>query len=159
MNLDLLGLAFGDDGCASTHVDLNGQDVEVEVSFDRGVQRPLLEQLLPRVADLRRLDGDARESLRENLARGDEDDAMPLYRSHHIAELEPETAGRFFCLEGDASGVDETFLRSLRLVRVGIHPESGEIVCDYTIGTEVTNYLVAVTFGPDGMVHDVSMES
>ena len=84
---------------------------------------------------------------------------MPLYRSHHIAELEPSLARRFFDVERMDPAADETFLRSMRLVRIGIYPESEEIVCDYTIGVDVTNYLVAVSFGSNGEVRDVSLES
>jgi hypothetical protein len=159
MALDILGLQFGRDGHAKTQVEFDGQEVRVDVTFREGVRRALLEDLAPRVADVQRLDSDARQSLREDLARGDNHDAMPLYRSHHIAELEPSLARRFFDVDLDDPATDQTFLRSMRLIRVGIYPESGEIVCDYTIGPEVTNYLVAVTFGPNGKVRDVALES
>ena len=66
---------------------------------------------------------------------------MRLYRSHHIAEFEPSLARGFFDLERSDRGADEA---SMTLVRVGIYPESEEIVCDYTIGLDVTNYLVGV---------------
>jgi hypothetical protein len=133
--------------------------VEVDVSSCQGVPRASLERLADRVADVRRLDFDARQSLRENLAHGDEDDAMPLYRSHHITELEPSVARRFFDVESSELAIDEIFLRSLRLVRVGVYPETEDIVCDHTIALDVTNYLVAVTFGPNGKVCSVSLES
>jgi hypothetical protein len=159
MTLDILRLEFDRDGYASTQVDLDGQKVEVDVSFRDGVRRALLERLAPRVAEVRHLDSDARRSLRENLAHGNEDDAMPLYRSHHLAELEPSLARRFFDVECSDPAADETFLQSMRLVRIGIYPDSEEIVCDYTIGPDVTNYLVAVAFGANGKVYDVSLES
>ncbi len=62
-------------------------------------------------------------------------------------------------MERTDPAADETFLRSMTLVRVGIYPESEEIVCDYTIGLDVTNYLVAVAFGANGEVCNVSLES
>jgi hypothetical protein len=156
MTLDLLGLEFDDRGYASTQVDFDGQQVDVDVIFDHGVRRALLEGLASRI-DVQRLDFDARQSLRENLACGDADDAMPLYRSFHISELEPSLAGQFFDVEASPA-TDETFLRSMKLVGVGIYPESETIVCDYTIGREVTNYMVAVTFASSGKA-TVSLES
>lgn len=84
---------------------------------------------------------------------------MPLYRSHHLAELEPSRVRQFFDVERSDPAADETFLRSMRLVRLGIYPESEEVVCDYTIGPDVTSYLVAVAFGVDGEVCNVSLES
>jgi hypothetical protein len=159
MTLDLLGLEFNGDGYASTQVDLDGHEVTVAVRFSQGVRRALLEGLAARVADLRQLESEARQSLRENLARGDEAYGMAFYRSHHIAELEPSLARRFFDVELSDPAADETFLRSMRLVRVGVDPEAERIVCDYTIGYEVTNYVIAVTFGPKGQAPEVSMES
>jgi hypothetical protein len=158
-NLDILRLDFDRGGHASTQVELDGQKVRVDVSFRLDVQQAPLERLAPRVVDVRQLDVDARRSLREDLAGGNEYDAMPLYRSHHIAELEPSLARQFFDVERNDPSTDETFLRSLRLVRVGIYPDSERIVCDYTIGHDVTNYVVAVSFGSNGEVCDVSMES
>jgi hypothetical protein len=119
MALDILGLQFDRDGYASTQVELDGQQVVVDVRFRHGVRPALLEGLAPRVADVRHLDFDARQSLRENLARGDKDDAMRLYRSHHIAELESSLASQFFDVDLSDPATDETFLRSMRLVRVG----------------------------------------
>jgi hypothetical protein len=159
MAFDLSRLEFDSDGYASTQVEVDGQEVRVGVTFQESVRRELLERLAPVAADIRRLDLDARQSLRENLARGQEDDAMPMYRSHHIAELEPSLARRFFDVDRSDPAVDEVFLGSMRLVRVGIYPESEQIVCDYTISADVTDYVVAVTFGSNGKVQGVSLES
>jgi hypothetical protein len=146
MPLDILRLDFDASGYASTEVDWGEQEVEVDVTLPQGAGRELLEVLAPLVADLGRLDQEARKALRDDLARGDDDDPMPLYRSHHLAELEPSLARRFFDPGVANASSDETFLRSMRLVRVGVYPEAEEIVCDYTIGTEVTNYVVAAKF-------------
>lgn len=162
LDLDILRLAFHRCGFLpqvdyeGMQVDLDGQKVEIDVE---GVSNELLERIAPRVADLRHLDFEARQSLRENLAGTGEFDAMPLYRSHHIDELEPSLARRFFDVDRSDPAADETFLRSMKLVRVGVYTESERIVCDYTIGRDVTNYVVAVAFGADGKVYDVDMES
>ena len=159
MTRDIRTLELDGDGYASTQIDLDGQEVVVDVNVSQGFRPALLEGLAARVADVRHLDFEARQSLRENLARGHEDDPMPLYRSHHIAEFQPSLACRFFDVEGGDPAADEIFLRSMRLVRVGVYPEYEQIVCDYTIGPEVTNYVVAVALGPNGKVHDLSPES
>ncbi|WP_162907911.1 DUF2004 domain-containing protein [Allorhizocola rhizosphaerae] len=91
------------------------------------------------VSDVARFDGLAREAMRRNW---DEDEyGARLYAEHH-----------------ELSDLD-TLLARLQLVRVGFEADEPDrfAVFDYTIGAELTQYLVVVSF--DREVTDVSMES
>jgi hypothetical protein len=93
------------------------------------------------VTDLAGFDRRAWAAMRAGL--GEEDSAVDLYVDHH--QDEPGSPGEF--------------LSRLRLVRVGLHPGSRpEAVFDYTIGAELTQYVIAVGFDRDGSVA-VTMES
>jgi Protein of unknown function (DUF2004) len=49
----------------------------------------------------------------------------------------------------------------LHLVRVGLYPgeREGCLVLDYTIGRDITNYLLVVSLNDAGLVVEVDMES
>jgi hypothetical protein len=95
----------------------------------------------PFVSDVARFDALAREAMRRNW---DEDaNGARLYAEHH-----------------ELSDLD-TLLSRLQLVRIGFEEDEPDrfAVFDYTIGEELTQYLVVVSFDRDGEVTDVSMES
>lgn len=47
----------------------------------------------------------------------------------------------------------------MRLQRIGLYPDRGTAVFDYSIAPEITQYLLVVTFDRRGKVTGVSMES
>ncbi|MEV4510378.1 DUF2004 domain-containing protein [Dactylosporangium sp. NPDC049525] len=54
-----------------------------------------------------------------------------------------------------------TFLAAMRLVRVGLYPQDpgAAAVFDYTLGRDLTDHVVAVTFDGTGRIHGVAVES
>jgi hypothetical protein len=154
-------LDFDEAGFAETTLELGGQRIQVDVSLEAGLDVVALEHAAGLMANFARLEEEARKAMREDLASGDDEAVMVLYRAHHLAELEDAVTRDFFDRSAVAPAEDDTFLRALKLARVGIYPKSPEemIVCDYTIGVEVTNYLVAVAFDSSGSVSAMSLES
>ncbi|GAA3220914.1 DUF2004 domain-containing protein [Dactylosporangium siamense] len=53
----------------------------------------------------------------------------------------------------------EPFLAALHLVRIGLYPDEPAAVFDYTLGRDLTDQLVAVTFDGHGTVTGVAVES
>ena len=67
----------------------------------------------------------------------------------------------YFDFDGadDLPQAPETFLAALHLVRIGLHPDEPGAVFDYTVGRDLTDQLVAVTFDGNGTVTGVAVES
>ncbi|MFC4997946.1 DUF2004 domain-containing protein [Dactylosporangium cerinum] len=61
----------------------------------------------------------------------------------------------------DLPQAPEPFLAALHLVRIGLHPDEPDAVAvfDYTLGRDLTDHLVAVTFDGHGTVTGVAVES
>ena len=154
-------LEFDEQGVADTTVRLETGDVAVDITFEDEVLAELLDPPAAVVTNAAELERTGREALGADLATSGDDGAMPLYKAHLLAELAPETLRALFGVSAVSDIDDATFLDGMKLVRIGVYPESDEdaIVCDYTISPELTNYLVAVSFDRQGALLDVSLES
>jgi hypothetical protein len=133
-------------------IELAGRTVDVELfsdddDDDEGQDVP--DGATAFVNDIARFDALAREAMRANW-HSDEFGAR-LYAEHHEDELGIEVAGD-----------PDKLLARLFLKRIGFGSDDDPdrfVVLDYTIGEELTQYLMAVTFSRDGEITDVSMES
>jgi hypothetical protein len=154
-------LEFDDQGVADTHVALGDRHIDVDVNFEGEIDAGTLDQPARAVANIADLDQRSKDALREDLAEGDEDGAVPLYKAHHLDEIEPNVLKKLFSVAMVEDIDDDTFLGALKLIRVGIYPDSEDatIVCDYSIDPDATNYLVSVVFDSDGELVDVTLES
>ncbi len=87
-------------------------------------------------------------------AYGTEDDEYggTLFVSHHLEELEPEYWEKHL----GTSNPDPKQVLSLLYLRE--HWED-DTIFDFTLPGEVTDYAISVTFGEDGEVESIAMES
>ncbi len=95
------------------------------------------------------LDGIARQAIREDWDDKDGYGAWS-YAEHHAEELGLE----------ELTDLD-AFLSRISLGRLHYDADDDErhVVLDYTIGADVTQYVLAVAFGRDGEIDEIVMES
>jgi hypothetical protein len=156
-------LEFDENRTANTTLMLGQTSVPLDISFPDG-ERPTAKALARsgrRVTDLTKLDADARKAIAKDLALGEEGEAMHLYKTHHFEELDAATLAERFGITELAQIDDARFIAGLQLVRVGLYPKEPDatFVCDYTLGADLTDYIIAVTYDNRGRVRGVAMES
>jgi hypothetical protein len=122
---------------------VDGVSVEIDLEGDED----LLNQLVERLPDLVR-------AARAAVTSG-EHEAAALYARHHLAEL---TADDWECLGQEPPGSEEELLARLVPVSVWGDPDDG-VTLDLSIGAEVTDYVLGVTFDAEWAVADVALES
>ena len=105
---------------------------------------------LPFVTDVTGFDALARQAMRD-----DGDDLVRDYLDFDGAE------DMLRAVFGSGDVDTGAFLAAMRLVRIGLHPEDpgAAAVFDYTLGRDLTDHLVAVTFDGTGAVTRVAVES
>lgn len=146
-------------GCWHEELTFEGRSVGVDLTIDGDtVGEAELAQAFARAQDLATLDAAARGAIRADAARG-EDSELDTYLEHHREELQAEDLRRIFGSD-DPSEIDlEALLSHLFLVRLGLYPEHRQLVADYSIDPEVTNYVVCVRFDGEGAVTSITVES
>jgi hypothetical protein len=136
-------------------VDLGGAPVLLELTSGADVTSAQLDAVAIFPRDLRRFDAAAREALLRDA--DDEDGVVRLYIDHHLAEFPAETLASLFGAAPSAGA----FLAAMVLHRVALYPDDrhGAAVFDYTLGRDVTTYLLVVCFDAHGAVASLDMES
>jgi hypothetical protein len=155
-----IDLAAGDYWAAkSEHA---GHPLKIDLNIEGGaVDAGDLERVMRLAGDLGTLDGVGRGALRADYDQGQHPEGVALYLTHHLDELDEVELAECFGT-ADRKVIDiVALLARLRLCRVGLYPNRPErgIVLHYSIGMDVTNYLLVVSFDATGDVVDVAMES
>jgi hypothetical protein len=135
--------------------EVGGHRVVLELTCNAAVSTPQLDVVATFARDVERLDEMARAALRED------HDAVALYVSHHLEQLTSDELRALFGTGGPDGITASQFLERVVLVHVVLYPESRTqaAVFDYTLGRELTQYVLAVSFGADGAVTGIEMES
>jgi hypothetical protein len=137
------------------------RQVEIDLTIDgNDLNADTLQSVLRRSEDLAKLDPIARDAIHRNAESGEESSAI-IYYEHHLEELEATALRSLFGTE-DREAIDSsTFFSKLALVRVGLYPENedAQILLDYSLGTDITNYVLCVSFDTNGEISAVDLES
>ena len=92
----------------------------------------------------------------------DEDgDTVREYLEHHIEELATDELNDLIGANTKSADQPALLLKKLKLVRVGLYPDSKEqfAIFDYSIGQELTDYLVVINTDENGNLDYMTMES
>lgn len=158
----LLGtMDLGVTGTWAATLTFAGHEVEVDVTLDEPSSAPVeIQARLALLDELSLHDRVARAAMAEE-AKGGEETAPGLYIAHHRDELSQEAWTHVFGASGPETVDVESFLAQLQLVRVGLYPgdEDRYLLLDYMLPGKVTNYLLSVSFDPDGQLAGIDMES
>jgi len=106
---------------------------------------------------VKRFDAAARAALCRDLVDGA---AARAYLDHHLAVLAPEVIDHCFARRRGAVGC-ERVLGPIELTRVYLSPDDPDrfAVFDYSLGEDVTSYVLAVEFDATGAIAGIVMES
>jgi hypothetical protein len=117
---------------------------------------PRLDAVAPFARDLERFDQAARARLAKDI--DEPGSAAAQYREHHLETLGAEPIRALF--GKDAAEVDTaTFASVLRLSNVSLYPEKSQAVFDYSLGSQLTSYVLAITIPAGPGRWRVDMES
>jgi hypothetical protein len=143
-------------------VSFGGRDVIFDLTIDGSdVTAADVDHLPHKSEDLEPLDRAARLAILSDAQSGDDDSAATLYITHHQRELSAADFARVFGTNNPDLADSKTLLSRLVLVRIGLYPENEDrqILLDYSIDPEATNYLLCVSFDSSGHPTAVDLES
>ncbi|MBL0358590.1 MAG: DUF2004 domain-containing protein [Chitinophagaceae bacterium] len=142
-------------------IDFNGTAVQVDLNFDnKTIEDKRLETVKQFIENLRIHDLNNKKHIEKDY-NDEEGDTVKFYLEHHLEELgEDELAG--LVEPGSKPATHEKqLIKKLKLVRVGLYPDSEDqfAIFDYSIGQELTNYLVVINTDENGNLDYLTMES
>jgi hypothetical protein len=139
-------------------IDFEGRTIQLDLNFEEGTIDPKrLDLVKTFIGQISAYNTKNKTTIASDFAGGD---TVKEYIDHHLAELAKEDLATLIDADSKVSP-DQQLLSKLQLVRVGLYPGSEEqfATFDYSIGQEITNYLVVLFTDENGEVEYMTMES
>lgn len=88
-------------------------------------------------------------------------DTVRTYIQHHLEDMDKNELSGLVNFDNISTPIEIQLMNSLRLERVGLYPdrESSFAVFDYSLGQELTQYLVVINIDENGSLDYLTMES
>lgn len=139
----------------------NNTAVQIDLNFDStSIDTARLELVKHFIDNIRIHDLNNKKHIQQDF--DDEDaDTVRTYIEHHLEELASDDLEELTGPGTKSADLPGALLNKLHLVRVGLYPDTDEqfATFDYSIGTELTNYLVVLFTDENGNLDYMTMES
>ncbi len=142
-------------------IEFNGSEVEIDLNFEKNsIDVKRLETVKQFIENLRIHDLNNKKYIQQDF--DDEDgDTVRFYLNHHLEELASDDIADLVGSNVKSTEQAGRLLNKLQLVRVSLYPDSEDqfAIFDYSIGKELTNYLVVINTDENGNLDYMTMES
>lgn len=142
-------------------IDFNGMEVQIDLNFEnRSIDIKRLETAKQFIENIRIHDLNNKKYI-ENDFNSKDGDTVLFYLENHLDELGTDDLEQLIGRDIRSADQPRLLLKKLHLVRVGLYPDSEDqfAVFDYSLGRELTNYLVVVNTDENGNLDYMTMES
>jgi hypothetical protein len=142
-------------------IDFKGSEIQIDLNFeDKTIETSKLDSVKKIITNLERFNI-LNQTYIKNDYDDNEGDTVKTYLEHHIEEIDKEELSTLIDFDNIAIEADKQLLAKLKLVRVGIYPDSEDIFAtfDYSIGQEITDHLVVINTDKDGKLNYMTIES
>lgn len=163
IELPFFGIIDTENVASYTDVTVNfqGKEISIDLNFD---QKTTTSQVLNKCkAFLEQLDAWEKQNQssidRDYLTR--EYDTVKEYLEHHLEEIPEYELFQLIDKDNQSKSYIEQLREKLSLKRLGLYPEQGKSFAtfDYSIGVEITQYLVVIVTDENGVLQQMMMES
>lgn len=142
-------------------IDFNGTQIQIDLNFENDTIDTLtMDKIKNFIENIDKFD-----KLNKNYILNDYNDedgeTVKLYLEHHLEEVGKEELSTLINFDDTITEPEKQLLEKLKLVRVGIYPHDEEnfAIFDYSIGREITQYLVVINTDENGELEYMTMES
>ena len=142
-------------------IELNGNEIQVDLNFEnQTVDTLILDKVKNFIEKLEKFDKLNKTYILNDY--NDEDgDTVKFYLEHHLEEVDKEELTKLVNFDDTITEPEQQLLSKLKLVRVGLYPDNEDnfAIFDYSIGKDITNYLVVINTDENGQLDYMTMES
>ena len=143
------------------NIDYDGSEIQIDLNFENEtIEISALDKTRNFIENIGNHDKQNRKYILNDY--NDKDgDTVKTYLQHHLEAADKEELSRIINFEDTKIKQEQQLLAKLKLIRVGLYPEDEEnfAVFDYSIGQDITDYLVVINTDPDGKLDYMAMES
>jgi len=144
-----------------TEIDYNGKQIQIDLNFgSKTIDPKRLETVKAFIDNIRVHDINNKKYI-DNDYNDNDGDTVKFYLEHHLEELGENELAALIDLNSKSTEHQKQLKNKLHLVRVGIYPEGEDqfATFDYSIGQDITNYLIVIDTDENGNLVYMTMES
>ena len=142
-------------------IEFNNTQLQVDLNFEKKTIEPArLEIVKSFIENIRIHDLNNKRLINKDYS-DEEGDTVKVYLQHHLEELGQDELASLINVNSKSTMHEQQLLQKLHLVRVGIYPDSESqfAMFDYSLGIDLTNYLVVLFTDHNGNLDYMTMES
>lgn len=142
-------------------IEFNGNEIQIDLNFEnKTIDSLAMEKVKKIIENIEKLDKQNKTYILFDYL--DEDgDTVKLYLEHHLEDVDKEELSELINFDDTTVEPELQLLTKLKLVRVGLYPDSHDnfATFDYSIGQDITDYLVVIQTDENGALDYITMES
>jgi hypothetical protein len=142
-------------------IDLNGLEIQIDLNFERkSIDSKRLDIAKQFIENISEFDKKNKKYIEQDY-NDEESDTVKTYVGHHLNEVGKDELSDLVNFDDEVTNPEIQLIKALQLVRVGLYPDSEEkfAIFDYSIGRELTQYLVVIKTNENGVLDYMTMES
>ena len=142
-------------------IEFNGHGIQIDLNFENKIiDTKRLEIAKEFIMNIAEYDRKNKELIEEDYANED-CDTVKTYVEHYLEYFDKEELANFIDTENESISAETQHMKSLRLVRMGLYPDSDDnfATFDYSIDPDTTDHLVVIFTHSSGEMNYMTMES
>ncbi|HVU58291.1 MAG TPA: DUF2004 domain-containing protein [Puia sp.] len=142
-------------------IEFEGGTIEIDLNFEEtSIDAKRMDKAVKFIETISAFDKKNKKYIEKDF-KDEEGDTVREYISHHLQDINREELAGLVDFDNKSVSPEEQLFKQLRLVRMGLYPESEDqfAIFDYSIGVDLTNYLVVINTDEKGKLDYMTMES
>ncbi|GAE65417.1 DUF2004 domain-containing protein [Chryseobacterium indologenes] len=143
------------------NIDFKGNEIQLDLNFENpSIDPAKLDKVKNFLENIEKFDKQNKAYITEDYHDQD-GDTVKSYLEHHLEEIDREELSALINFNDPNIEPEQQLLTKLELVRVGFYPDSEDTfaILDYSIGQDLTDYLVVINTDENGQLDYMAMES
>ena len=141
-------------------MEFEGKTISVDLNLGESVEVSRLDRVKEFLGSLAEYDRKNKAYIEEDF-NNDEGDTVRTYVTHHLENIPEDEMADLLQSDNKMSSPEIQLMKQIRLIGVGFYPDESDqfAVFDYSLGEELTNYLVVININDKGKMDGMTMES
>ena len=139
----------------------NGNEIQIDLNFEnKAIDIATMGKVKNFIENIEKFDNLNKTYILDDY-NDEEGDTVKFYLEDHLEEIGKDELSTLINFDDTTIELEQQLLAKLKLVRVGLYPESEDnfAIFDYSIGQDITNYLVVINTDENGQLEYMTMES
>ena len=142
-------------------IEFDGDEIEIDLNFEHKTIDTLTMNKVKNIIENIKMYDKLNKAHIEHDYNDENGDTVKFYLEHHLEEVEKEELSDLINFDDKTTEPELQLLKNLKLVRIGLYPDNEDnfAIFDYSIGVEITDYLVVLNTDEKGQLDYMAMES